>query len=66
MTTINAARPTLADLVSHMERSHELARQSEVLATAADANDAELDRLIASSGYTLAEVTEALQARWAQ
>ena len=61
---IDAAQPTLTDLASRMEHSHNLARRSEQLAAEADHNDAELDRLIAQSEYTVDEVREAMMARW--
>jgi hypothetical protein len=64
MNTVKGTQPTLADLVSHLERSHDLARLSDELAAAADANDVVLDGLIASSPYTVDEVREALTARW--
>ena len=63
MTKEHTPRPTLQALVTHMERSVDLVRRGEHLARQADDNDAELDQLIAQSGYTLAEVTEAMLAK---
>ena len=64
MTPSDAKPVTLSDLVSHMGRSHGLARRSEQLAAEADNNDAELDRLIAQREYTIDEVRSAMLIGW--
>lgn len=62
MATTGHTGPSLEKLAAHTEHSLELVKHSEQLMTEAVANDNELDRFMAQSGYTVDEMREAMLA----